>query len=603
MKPAINEKRIKLRIRSIGFLFIFLFLVIGSKAVYLQVFCYSDLFKRASDEYVRVVTTLGKRGSIYDINGREMAVSIDGRSVAVYPRHVKDSESVVNALAQELNIDRQQLNRKVESDRSFVWVKRQVTPRETQALRSLNLKGIDFIPEYSRYYPSKMLAAQVIGFTGIDGHGLEGIEFYYDRYLKGSESKFTVLKDALGRIFDRDIRSQHPDSLLPEKDSGNNLYLTIDRTIQFVTENALEEAVEKFSAKSGMAIVMVPRTGAVLALAHVPLFNPNSFVKFDRELWRNKAITDPFEPGSTMKVFSTAAALEYGGCEEDTIFFCENGAYRVGEDTVHDSRPYGWLTLQKIVKYSSNIGIIKVGKTVGPEALYKTLLDFGFGKKSDIDCPGETAGSLSHYKRWSEIDAGAISFGQGISVSAIQLISAVCAIANGGVLMKPYIVQAVTDPNGRPVESFGPQKVRRVISEETARTVKKMMASVVEKGGTGVKAALKGYSVCGKTGTAQKIDKRGKYAKGRYTASFVGFVPEEAPEIAILVVVDEPRKNHYGGDVAAPAFRSIAHKALNHLSVPPAHGTERLTASIGQWSVVRCPLQLTTDNGQLTTDN
>jgi len=462
---AIERKRIRLRIVVVGFFFMIFFSIIGLKVTYLQLFC-PWLQERAVDEREKSLIFHGKRGTIYDANGREMAVtSADVESIAAHPPYIRNAGDTSEILAKTLGIDVKQLNVKLTSDKSFIWIKRQVGPRKTEVLKAFNLKGIGFIPEHSRFYPNGMLAGQILGFTGTDDRGLEGIEFYYDTRLKGRDYKLKVLRDGYDRKFDTQINAN-------QSYSGNNIILTIDKTIQFITESALEEAVTDFSAKSGIAAVMDPETGAILSLAHAPLFNPNSFGKFDRELWRNKAITDPFEPGSTMKIFSAAAAMEFG-CKADTIFFCEKGAYRIGDDVVHDSRAHGWLSLEKIIKYSSNIGIIKVSEMIGPRMLYKTLRDFGFGEKTGIDCPGETAGALSSYRRWSEIDAGAISFGHGISVSCIQLLTAVSAIANGGMRMRPYIVQAITDPNGHPVESFGPRKIRRVISVKTAKSVKK----------------------------------------------------------------------------------------------------------------------------------
>jgi cell division protein FtsI (penicillin-binding protein 3) len=419
-----------------------------------------------------------------------------------------------------------------------------------------------------------MLSAQTLGFTNIDDHGIEGIEFYYDAHLRGPTSKFTVLKDALGRGFDAEKRRV-------SKFRGNNLILTIDSTIQYIAEKALEEAVTEFSAKSGMAIIMAPKTGAILAMAHFPFFNPNAFNGFDKKLWRNRTITDPFEPGSTMKIFSAAAALESGNAFPNSIFYCENGAYKIGQEVVHDTRPYGWLSLQQIIKHSSNIGAVKVSEITGPESLYKTLRDFGFGSKTGIDCPGETSGSLSPFKQWAKIDAGTISFGQGISVSALQLASAASAIANEGLLMKPYIVQAITDQNGRLLKSFEPRIARRVVSEKTARTLVRIMQTVITKGGTGVKAAIEGYSVCGKTGTAQKIDEKGEYSDGKFISSFVGFAPAEKSEVAILVVIDEPQDQHYGSIVAAPVFKKIAHKILSYMNIPPKSKTNRLIVSLG----------------------
>lgn len=580
MKPDIEKRYIKIRIAVVAFFFGIAFLVIGARAFYLQVFQNSDISDRAAKEYIKVLKTQGKRGTIYDTNGKEMAVSIDVQSVAVYPPHIKDTEAVAEALERELKIDGNELIRQIESGRRFLWAKRHISPKEAKAVEQFNLPGINFIPEHSRFYPNRGLASQLIGFTGTDSRGLEGIEFFYNRELQGGTREDTVFKDALGRIFDRDNKKEFETET--KKYSGRNLVLTIDRTIQFITERALEEAATEFSAKAGMAAVMDPETGAVLGLAHFPSFNPNSFSQFNKELWRNRAVTDPFEPGSTMKIFIAAAAIESGKFKPSDVFYCEKGQYKIGDDIVHDTSPYGRLTLENIIKYSSNIGAIKIAEQLGPELVYKTLCSFGFGEKTEIDCPGETVGSLSSYRRWSKIDAGTIAFGQGISVSAMQLLRAVSAIANGGILMKPYIVRAITDTNNVPVEKIAPSRVRRVISKETAEVVKSMMRGVLEEGGTGTAAALKGYTACGKTGTAQKINEKGEYAKGRYISSFVGFAPEENSRAAIVVILNEPEKDHYGGVVAAPAFRKIAQETLNYLNVPVERktGPDKLTACL-----------------------
>jgi len=567
----IEKRSINLRISFVRFFFVLLFIIIIGKAVYLQIYCSSWLSQKAANQYEKTLTIRGKRGTIYDSKKREMAVSIDVISIAAYPAHIKNTQNVSGSLASILNMDQKTLRLKLISRRPFIWIKRQVTPKEEKAVRELKLEGIDFIPEHTRYYPSRFLAAQVLGFTGIDDHGLEGLEFYYDSYLKGEDFKLTVLKDAFGNKFEAD-KKQYTGY------SGNNLILTIDRTIQYITEKHLGKAVSKFSAKSGMAVVMVPQTGAVLAIANYPNFNPNSFSLFKKQSWRNRCVTDFFEPGSTMKIFSAAAAIESGGCTSDTIFFCENGSYQIGDDIVHDTHSFGWLSVQKIIKYSSNIGAIKMSEMIGSKSLHNTLIKFGFGSKTGIECPGETPGLLSSYKKWSKIDTGAISFGHGVSVSAIQLVSAVSTIANKGLVMKPYIVQAITNRHGEYIKQFSPQKLRQAISEKTAQTITNMMKTVVEKGGTGVKASLEGYSVCGKTGTSEKLDKKGSYTEDAYIASFVGFAPVENPQLAIAVIVDEPQGKHYGGIVAAPAFREIAREVLNYLNIPSQKDSKRLIA-------------------------
>jgi cell division protein FtsI (penicillin-binding protein 3) len=566
------KKYLNIRVTLIALLFMACFTVIGVKAVYLQIYRGSWLAQMAADQYEITSRSSGNRGTIYDRNLTEMAVSLKVTSIAAYPRQIEDLGSASRAMAKALNVDRNSLSPKFGTQKSFVWIKRQASPKETAAVKNLKILGIGFIPEYNRFYPNKTLGAQVIGFAGIDGEGLEGIEFYYDRYLKGIKGNYTSLRDAHGNGF---ISADNN----PTDTSGHNLILTIDRNIQYISEKTLEETVKTFSAKSGIAIVMNPKTGAILALAHYPLFNPNAFAQYGRERWRNRAITDPFEPGSTMKIFSATAAIESGGSSPNSIFFCENGAYRIGSNVVHDLGSYGWLSLQQIIKYSSNIGAVKVSEMIGPELLYKTLRDFGFGEKTAVDCSGETSGSLTHFKKWSKLDAGAISFGHGISVSGLQLVTAVSAIANEGFLMKPYLVKEITDQNGNRIHRFEPRKIRRVVSSDTARTVSKMMQTVITKGGTGIRASLDGYAVCGKTGTTQKISEEGTYVEGKYIASFIGFTPAQKPEVAILVVIDEPQEKYYGGLVAAPAFKKIAHETLIYLNIPPGNDLNRLTVS------------------------
>ncbi len=550
---------INLRIGIIGGLMGLWFSVVCARVVYLQAFHDDWLSRRASSQYEQTVERQGKRGTIFDCHLREMAVSVNAVSIAADPDQITNVPRTAAALAKILKLNGKTLRRRLNTHRSFVWVDRQVSPRQSASVKALSLPGITFETEHQRFYPNRTLAAQVLGFAGIDGRGLEGIEFRFNQDLKGDPQRCTMLRDALGRGFsaaEADAAST----------AGNNLILTIDRNIQFFVARDLAEAVRGSEAESGMAIVMVPSTGAILAMALYPFFNPNAYADFPRDTWRDRAITDPFEPGSTMKIFTAAAALEHGGITANTIFFCENGAWRIGRHTLHDTEPHGWLSLQRIVQYSSNIGAAKICKRIGDKALYRTLRDFGFGQETGIDCPGETTGCLMPYERWSAMDAGAISFGQGVSVSAIQLVTAVNAIANGGLLMRPYIVQAVTNPNGRLVRRYLPHKVRRVVSPATAKALTRILETVTEPGGTGTKAAIEGCQVAGKTGTAQKVDPQGRYSNHRFIASFVGYFPAEHPVATVLVVVNAPRKDYYGGLVAAPAFRKIAMELMNYLN-------------------------------------
>ena len=567
------DKYTRIRIFLVGLAFAFALASIGVKAVYIQVYQGHWLSKKATGQIKRSVASAGKRGSIYDVNGNELAVTIDVTSIAVRPGLVGDKQKAAVKLAKTLKEGPKEIRRKLDSKKPFVWLKRQATPRETEAVENLGLDGIEFVSETDRYYPNTTLAAQALGFTGIDGSGLEGVEFYYDRFLKGTQSEKTVFRDALGNGID----AEHARSASLK---GQNLVLTIDLNIQYLTEAALKETVTEFKAKSGIAIVMEPSTGAVLAMAHVPLFNPNAYERSDEARWRNRAITDKFEAGSTMKIFSAAAAIESAGIKPNDIFFCENGAYRIGRNVVHDVKKHDWLSLQQIIKYSSNIGAVKVGEKVGRKKLYQNLRNFGFGEKTGIDAPGEVAGVLSHYSRWSRIDVGAISFGHGVAVTALQLAQAVSAIANDGLLMKPFLVKAITDESGRPLEEFEPEQVRRVVSPHSARLLRNILKTVITEGGTGVNAALEGYSVCGKTGTARKLSAEGTYDQDRHIASFVGMAPAENPAVTVLVIIDEPQGQYYGGTVAAPAFKKIVQGTLPYLNIAPQSGQKRMRVSL-----------------------
>jgi cell division protein FtsI (penicillin-binding protein 3) len=546
------------RVLFIACCFAVLLSVIGIRSIYLQCFDQKNLSERATAQYCRSWKRIGKRGTIYDARHHEMAVSIDVISIAASPKQIENPRETAARLSSILDMDRTRLSPKLSMDKSFVWIKRHITPKEVEAVKALHLKGLIFEPEHKRFYPNKNLAAHIIGFSGLDGKGLEGLEYYYNKELEGTATTCRVLKDALGRGFE----SETPSDI---QASGNNLILTVDRNIQFITEDALQKAAIAHQSRAGIAIVMDPATGAILAMADYPHFNPNSFASYQRQQWRNRAITDSFEPGSTMKVFLAAAAIEGKFCTPHSIFFCENGAYRIGGNTVHDTHPHAWLSLQQIVKFSSNIGAAKISEVSGKKILYHTLKNFGFGTKTGIDCPGETSGRLRPYQNWTPIDTANISFGQGISASPLQLVTAASAIANGGYLMRPYMVKAITNTNGNIIHETGPEKIRRVISAETAETLRRIMHTVVTEGGTGTQAYIDSYAVCGKTGTAQKLDENGCYSKRDFTASFVGFAPMEKPEIAVLVLLDEPRKQYYGGTVAAPAFKKIVCETLSYL--------------------------------------
>ncbi len=567
-----RSSRIQIRISLVGIAFTAMLAAVVARAVHVQLFMDDVLSRKAAEQYEKTIRVTGKRGTIYDTRLRELAVSTESTSLAAYPNRIKSPEKAAQQLSRILDMNPRALSGTLKKTKSFVWVKRHISPQEAKAIRQIGIEGVDFIPEHGRYYPNRSLAAQLIGFSGIDGDGLEGIEFDYDRELRGGRVMFTVLKDARGRGFDGERSVMF-------SQGGNDIVLTIDRTVQHITESALEDAVTGCRAASGMAVVMVPVTGEVLAMANFPPFNPNVFTRYGTGQRRNRTVTDAFEPGSTMKIFTAAAAIDSGKLTPHSIFFCENGKYRIGRHTIHDTKPHGWLSLQRIIKYSSNIGTAKVAHAIGGKTLHSTLARLGFGKKTGVDYPGETAGRLTNHSKWQSFDTAAISFGQGMSVSALQLVTAVSAVANGGTLMRPYLIKAVISPTGDPLKAFGPREDGQAMSRKTARAVTRMMRMVVEANGTGTKAQPEGYTACGKTGTAQKIGESGTYAKGMYVSSFVGFAPVEHPELAVLVVIDEPKDEHYGGIVAGPAFRRIVQETLTYLNVAPSPDAGGMTVS------------------------
>jgi len=554
----------KVRIIFLASLLFFCFVLITGRMFQLQVLKKEQLYKLAAQQQHTQIPLLPKRGTIYDSRGNELAVSVEVDSVYADARKVVEVEKTVRELASILQIDRDELKKRLKSHRSFEWVQRKILPKEAEQIKALQLPGIAFLKENRRFYPNSQLAAHLVGFVGLDSKGLEGIEFQYDALLNGENQIWTANRDALGREI---AMGKAP---FEREDHYRNIVLTIDKPVQHITETELGRGVEKWGAKGGMAIAMDPFTGKILALASSPSFNPNQFIQYRSKSWRNRPLSDAFEPGSLLKTFLAAAALEEQVVRPSDAFYCENGSYKVYDRTIHDHSKHGWLTFQQIIKFSSNIGASKVGEKMGKERLYRYLSAFGFGEKTRVGLPGETKGILHHPRYWSPVALDTISFGQGISVTGIQLVSALSGIANGGFLMKPYVVERITNEKGETVQSFKPETVRRVIAEETARKMTALLKGTTEKGGTGEGAIPAGYEVAGKTGTAQKADPLlGGYSEDRYVSGFMGYAPADAPKLVLLVIVDEPQGNNYGGVVAAPIFKAIMEKALPNLNVLP----------------------------------
>lgn len=554
----------KVRIIFISCLLFFCFVIIAGRIFHLQVLKKDDLYQQADRQHRIHIPLVPKRGIIYERNGNELAVSIEVESVYANCRKVVDVDQTANHLTSILQTDREELKRRLESGKSFEWVQRKISPKEVAEIKALNLPGIFFSRENQRFYPNAQLAAHVVGFVGIDSKGLEGVEFQYDTLLNGKSQVWTMGRDAHGREI---AMGEAP---FEKKDHFRNVVLTIDKHIQHVAETELHRSIKKWGAKGGMVIAMDPFTGKVLAMASYPYFNPNQFIQYRSGDLRNRAIADAFEPGSIFKAFLAAAALDEKIAQVSDSFFCEKGSYQVYDRTIHDHSKHGWLTFQQIIKVSSNIGASKVGEKIGKERLYKYICAFGFGEKTGIGLSGEGKGIVKHPRYWPPIALNTISFGQGISVTGIQLTTALSAIANGGLLMKPYVVEKITDEKGEVIQSFQPEVVRRVISNETAKAVMGLLKTTTEKGGTGEEAVPEGYEVAGKTGTAQKVDPLfGGYSEDRFTSGFIGFAPTNDPKVVLLVVIDEPRGSIYGGVVAAPVFKTIMGKVLPYLNILP----------------------------------
>jgi cell division protein FtsI (penicillin-binding protein 3) len=558
-----------MRTRILG-IFLLLTLCLGGiafKLFILQIHQNGRLTARATRQYQRLVPIVSRRGTIYDRSGRELAVSLRVSSVFAQPAAVQDPGATAKALAPILRLSPKELQAHLTSEKSFVWLQRQLEPAQAEAISDLGLNGIGLAPESRRYYPRQERAAHILGLVGFDDHGLEGLEHQYDALLGGQPQFIAAQQDALGRIISR---QEEPTPRTPIFD----LTLTIDEVLQYIAERELQKAVERSRAKAGTAIVMDPWTGEILALANQPTYDPNNYRKATAFARRDRATTDYFEPGSVFKVILAAGALEEGIVRPSDLFFGENGAIEIGRTTIRDHEKYGWLTVQQILAQSSNVGAIKIGQKMGKSLYYHYISGFGFGSLTGVDLPGETPGYIRRPKAWSALSLSVLSLGQEISVTPVQIAAAFSAVANGGNLVRPHVVRAMRSQDGSLSRELQPSVIRRVISQRTSRTLLDMLKSVVEEG-TGKPAALQEYTVAGKTGTAQKLDPAtGKYSHHKVVASFIGAVPAEEPRLVILVVIDEPESFRWGGSIAAPAFREIAGDAMKYLRVPPSQGRD-----------------------------
>jgi cell division protein FtsI (penicillin-binding protein 3) len=572
MRRALPTSHVRLAVAKI--LFLSIFLVIGGRAFYLQVLQGDRLMRLGQRQHLKEWTVLPKRGAVFDRGGEPLALSLEAQSVYARPRRVRDAAKTGRELARVLKMSSAEIKEKLSSAKPFVWIKRQISPNEAAQIQALNIEGLGMFYEPHRYYPQGQLAGQVIGFVGRDAEGLEGLELRYNDYIRGEPGSSITERDALGR---RVLVEGVEGLQIP---AGGDIHLTLDTSIQHLAEKELEASIAKYRAKAGVAIAVEPRTGEILALANYPTFNPNNYSTESSEHRRNRAVTDSFEPGSTFKTILAAAALDEGIVDKEDLFFCEYGKYSYAGRIIHDTHPHGWLPFSKILQVSSNIGFSKVADKLKKDRYFKYIEKFGFGQTTGIDMPGEAPGLLRRPETWSGIDLATHAFGQGLSATPLQMVMAYAAIANGGFLMRPYVVRRALSSKGEVLVANQPHVIRRVISERTARSLASMLKDVTNEGGTGKMAKVEGFDVAGKTGTAQKVDLvNGGYDAKKRVASFVGFVPADEPRLVLMVLVDEPQTNVYGGVVAAPVFQNIARGTLRHFGVA-AKTSEFVSAAV-----------------------
>jgi len=537
-------------------------LLVAGRLNQLQVLRYDHYVAKAERQQQRVVVLDPPRGTIYDARGRELAVSVQVDSAYAVPPQIADARATAAAIARVLPaVDAAHLARQLAQDREFVWVWRKIDPPLAAELRALDLPGIYFVRESKRYYPMRELAAQVLGYVGTDNHGLAGLELLYDKLVSGRPGVRTVLRDARrGTLVAPELSNAEPEP-------GQDLYLTLDVAVQHIVERELARAVVERGANRGSAVFLDPATGGVLAMASYPSFDPNKFAEVPASRWRNRAIADVYEPGSTFKVVTAAAAIGSGKVRPEDVFDCEMGGITLLGILIRDHKPYGRLSFAEVIAKSSNVGVIKAALLVGDEGMYRTISAFGFGRPTGIDLPGESPGILHPLERWGPLAKAYIAFGQGVSVTPLQLASAVAAVANEGSLMRPHVVAAMGRGSVRHPRFPVPPVAGHPITPATARVLKELLEGVVTAG-TGRGATVAGYRVAGKTGTAQ-IPVAGGYSHSSYIPSFVGFAPADRPRLVGIVAIAEPRGEYYGGQVAAPVFGAVTRQVLLYLGIRP----------------------------------
>jgi cell division protein FtsI (penicillin-binding protein 3) len=530
----------------------------AGRLAYLQLIEYGDYLGRAEKQQERIVNISPRRGVIYDRNLHELAMSVMVDSCFAVPSEVADHDMAAQLLSRVVDVPADEIFNKLESSANFAWIARKITPEQADRIRQMNLKGIYFVKEPKRFYPKGDLASEVLGWTDIDEKGSAGIELALDSKIRGRSGRMMVMTDAHRRWLEGSEQSAQ---------AGAKVVLTIDQNIQFIVEKALAEAIEKTHAEAGSVIVEEPSTGEILGIASWPTFNPNAPNNVNPADRMDRAVGAVYEPGSVFKIITISGAIDQGITNPDEVIDCQMGAIYIAGHRIRDHKPFGLLSVREILAKSSDVGSIKLGLRMGPDKFYQYIRAFGVGSQTGIDLPGEQHGILRSVENWTPISIGAVSMGQEVAVTAIQLVSAMNTIANGGVWVRPRIVKTVGDISPLTQANFPEQ--HRVIKATTAATMRAMLEGVVLPGGTGKKARLDGYTDAGKTGTAQKFDPAtGRYSASQYVASFVGFAPINNPAVTILVTLDSPVGPHEGGDVSAPVFKTVAEQVLAYLNVP-----------------------------------
>jgi len=561
--PLPRERKTRLRLMLLALTISLWALVIGIRLVQLQVLGRAFFEQQGTRQSERTLNLFPRRGPILDREGRPLAVSVDAESLYAVPQDVADPRTTAAALARALSLDgagRREVQAKLQRKSAFVWIERKLDPLTARRVRELSLEGIGFVAEHRRYYPQRELAAHVLGYVGVDNTGMGGIEYGLESHIRGRAAKVVVHTDARRRPV---AQTERPST------DGATVVLALDEAIQYVAERELERAVAETQAASGMVIVVEPFSGEILALAGRPTFNPNRYNAYPSSRWRNRAVSDVFEPGSIFKIVTAAAAIQENVVSPGEVLDCGNGRIEISGTVINDHAVFDRLTFAQAVVRSSDIGMIRVAQRLGRDNFARYVRDFGFGAPTGVDLPGESAGLFRPTPRWSALSLPSLSFGQEIGVTGLQIAMAAAAIANGGYLMKPIVVKRVEDADGRVVRETKPLVVRRVLQPDTVDTLTDILRAVVREG-TGQAAAVAGFVVAGKTGTGQKVDASGRYSMVDHVASFVGWAPAARPALVVLASLDTPRgAKNQGGDVAAPLFARVAEGALRVLAVPP----------------------------------